>query len=58
MNPERGDEDKGELSLRPKRLREFIGQPRLKENLQIAIEAAKGRGDALDHGNLQRECDL
>src|SRR2546427_3970304 len=49
MNPERGDEDEGELSLRPKRLREFIGQPRLKENLQIAIEAAKGRGDALDH---------
>src|SRR5439155_14342722 len=41
--------DEGELSLRPKRLREFIGQPRLKENLQIAIDAARGRGDALDH---------
>src|SRR5439155_18464102 len=41
--------DEGELSLRPKRLREFIGQPRLKENLQIAIDAARGRGDVLDH---------
>lgn len=38
-----------DLSLRPKRLTEFIGQDRIKENLKIVIEAAKGRGEALDH---------
>lgn len=38
-----------DLSLRPKRLAEFIGQDRIKENLKIVIEAAKGRGEALDH---------
>src|ERR1051326_5919965 len=45
----RRDDDESELSLRPRRLREFIGQSKLKENLRIAIDAAKGRGDALDH---------
>lgn len=44
-----GDADDGELSLRPRRLREFIGQPALKENLQIAIDAAKGRAEPMDH---------
>src|SRR5437016_14063441 len=48
-NPEHSPEDDGELSLRPKRLREFIGQPRLKDNLQLAIDAARKRGDCLDH---------
>ncbi len=43
------DDDDGELSLRPRRLREFIGQAKLKENLQIAIDAARVRDDALDH---------
>jgi len=38
-----------ELSLRPRRLREFIGQDKAKENLAIYIEAARGRGEALDH---------
>lgn len=38
-----------ESALRPKRLADFTGQPRLKENLQIAIEAAKQRGEAMDH---------
>lgn len=38
-----------EASLRPKRLADFTGQPKLKENLAIAIEAAKMRGEALDH---------
>src|SRR5690348_8864298 len=42
-------EDEGQLSLRPKRLREMIGQPRIKQNLSIAIEAARSRGEALDH---------
>ncbi|MGH9805206.1 MAG: Holliday junction branch migration DNA helicase RuvB, partial [Candidatus Acidiferrales bacterium] len=44
------DEDRQfELSVRPRLLDEFIGQSRIKDNLAIAIEAAKGRGDALDH---------
>jgi holliday junction DNA helicase RuvB len=38
-----------ELSLRPKLLREYIGQQQVKDNLEIAITAAKSRGDALDH---------
>lgn len=38
-----------ELSLRPQHFANFIGQDRVKENLQIAIEAACGRGDSLDH---------
>lgn len=49
VDPQYGEEDDGELSLRPKRLREFIGQASLKENLQIAIDAAQKRGDSLDH---------
>jgi Holliday junction DNA helicase RuvB len=38
-----------EASVRPKRLGDFIGQARVKENLAIAIEAARSRGEALDH---------
>ena len=38
-----------EVALRPSRLSDFTGQSRLKENLSIAIEAAKQRGEALDH---------
>jgi Holliday junction DNA helicase RuvB len=38
-----------EQSLRPRRLDDFIGQERTKEQLDIALEAAKGRGEALDH---------
>ncbi len=38
-----------EMSLRPKTLSEYIGQDKVKENLKIYIEAAKMRGDALDH---------
>ncbi len=44
--PEDGDI---ELSLRPKVLTEYIGQDKAKENLKIYIEAAKGRGEPLDH---------
>ena len=36
-------------SLRPRSLDEFVGQERIKEQLGIALEAAKGRGEALDH---------
>lgn len=38
-----------EASLRPRRLEDFTGQTKLKENLAIAVEAAKRRGEALDH---------
>jgi Holliday junction DNA helicase RuvB len=38
-----------EASLRPRRLADFTGQPKLKENLAIAIEAARHRGEAMDH---------
>ena len=44
-----GDEDAIEVTLRPQRLDEYIGQPRIKDNLSIAIAAAKKRGEALDH---------
>ena len=44
--PEDADPD---LSLRPKRLDDYIGQTKVKENLKIYIEAAKQRGDPLDH---------
>ncbi|MCL5744992.1 MAG: Holliday junction branch migration DNA helicase RuvB [Acidobacteria bacterium] len=44
------DEDlQFEAGLRPRRLAEFTGQPKLKENLAIAIEAARLRGEAMDH---------
>jgi len=38
-----------EAALRPAKLAEFTGQPKLKENLAIAIEAASKRGEAMDH---------
>lgn len=38
-----------ELSLRPRRLSEYIGQEKVKENLKVFIEAAKKRGESLDH---------
>ena len=41
--------DQWQFSLRPKRLNEYIGQTVLKENLEIFIQAAQKRGDALDH---------
>ena len=43
------DDIRSELSLRPQRLNELIGQERVKENLSILIEAAQGRAEALDH---------
>jgi len=43
------DDSSFELKLRPQRLAEFIGQSKVKENLAVAIEAARSRGEALDH---------
>ena len=42
-------EDAGETSLRPKKLKEYIGQENAKQNLSIFIEAARRRTEALDH---------
>ena len=48
--PEMEEMDReNELSLRPRTLDEYIGQTKAKENMAIYIEAAKRRGDALDH---------
>ena len=44
------DEDvQYEAGLRPRSLREYIGQDRVRDNLDVAIAAARGRGEALDH---------
>jgi Holliday junction DNA helicase RuvB len=43
------DDEDVEGTLRPRRLGEFVGQERVKEQLAIVLEAAKGRGEALDH---------
>ena len=43
------DDPGAELSLRPKYLREYIGQDKVKENLKVYIEAAKERHETLDH---------
>ena len=46
-----GDEEERqfEAALRPTRLDDFAGQPHIREQLKISIEAAKGRGEAMDH---------
>ena len=51
INPEISDvnEERFENSLRPKTLQEYIGQDKVKENMKVYIEAAKKRGEALDH---------
>ena len=43
------DEEELDASLRPRRLAEFVGQGTIKEQLAIALEATKARGEALDH---------
>ena len=49
VTPERSQDDTLEASLRPKRLADFVGQQQARENLSIFIDAAKARGEALDH---------
>src|SRR3569623_259002 len=49
VTPEQKTEDSPELSLRPLQLTEFIGQQKLRENLAVFIQAARHRGEALDH---------
>jgi Holliday junction DNA helicase RuvB len=45
----RDEDEEVERSLRPRRLDDFVGQQRVKEQLAIALEAARARGEALDH---------
>ena len=50
ISPElQSEEAKFDTSLRPRRWDEYIGQATVKENMQILVAAAKGRGEALDH---------
>ena len=43
------EEQRIEVSLRPQSFAEYVGQERLKRNLRLAIDAAKKRGEPLDH---------
>lgn len=47
--PEFLEEDLGEVSLRPSTLKDFTGQAPVRANLSVFIEAARNRGDAMDH---------
>ena len=49
ISPERKPDDVVEVSLRPRRLEEYIGQDRVRANLEILLEAARARSEALDH---------
>ncbi len=49
LDPTRRPDDGPDLSLRPRRLAEFIGQERLKANLSVFLRAAQGRSEPLDH---------
>jgi Holliday junction DNA helicase RuvB len=49
LTPGRVEDDAQDESLRPRRLDDYVGQDRIREQLHVAIAAAKGRGEALDH---------
>jgi Holliday junction DNA helicase RuvB len=49
VNPESQPDDRQELTLRPKKLADVIGQERVRENLEILIAAARQRGEPFDH---------
>src|SRR4051794_9678741 len=49
VSPMRREEDAAEASLRPQTLAEFVGQRASRENLAVFIQAARARGEALDH---------
>jgi len=46
---QRGEDDAGDVSFRPMRFDEFVGQQQLRDNLRVFIAAAQQRGEALDH---------
>jgi Holliday junction DNA helicase RuvB len=50
VTTQKSDDERGfEAALRPQSLQEYVGQARMKESLRICMEAAKQRGEALDH---------
>ena len=49
VTPREGKDELRELVLRPQKLGDFVGQDKLKKNLSLFIEAAKQRGESLDH---------
>ena len=49
ISAEMRDEDEATVSMRPERLDDFVGQEQARANLRVFIEAARGRGDTLDH---------
>ncbi|MFN8388278.1 MAG: hypothetical protein U0X92_17935 [Anaerolineales bacterium] len=49
LDPESKPDDRVDNALRPQKLADLIGQDQVKENLSILIDAAKHRGEALDH---------
>ena len=49
VNPEVNQGEAEELSLRPRTLADYVGQEKVKENLRIYLEAAKRRGEPMDH---------
>jgi holliday junction DNA helicase RuvB len=49
VSAERREDDAADSSLRPQRLSEFVGQEQARQNLSVFIDAAKKRGEALDH---------
>ena len=49
LNPQKQEQDKPEISIRPCYLKDFLGQEKLKENLSIFLQSAKNRQDVLDH---------
>jgi len=49
VDPQVREDDTAELSLRPRRLSEYIGQPKIKESLKLLLQAATMRKEAIDH---------
>ncbi len=49
LRPDREEEDSFENVLRPKTLSDFLGQKQIKDNLRVFIQAARERGESLDH---------
>jgi len=47
--PERMPGEGADRALRPQGFAEFLGQPQAKANLKVFVEAARNRGDAMDH---------
>ena len=48
-HPSGEEENQVEITLRPQKLREYIGQPKIKHELEVYIKAAQSREEALDH---------